>query len=111
MGMWDPRQISVNLVGDVAVVSLAGDLDFCVEQEVTDALISVIAVPGLVRLTVDVDAVSFFGSSGVRCLLLARESAIERGVQFNVAPSSNKSVRRILDLFGSTDAQLVGAST
>ena len=84
--------------GDRAVTGLAGELDLCVEQEFIDAVHAATSTPGLVRLTLDVAALTQFRSSGVRCLLLARESAIGLGVQFMVATTSKKSVRRTLDI-------------
>lgn len=51
-------------------------------------------------LLVDVAGVSFADSSGLRSLMLARQTALDRGVNFTLRAPTNGVVRKRLTLAG-----------
>jgi len=77
--------------GDMAVIYLEGDLDMRAEERVVTEIESVLAGPQR-DVMVDLSAVPFLDSSGIRALLRGREAAQRRGVVLTV-----RNPRRIVE--------------
>lgn len=79
-------------------VCVAGDVDMATEPQVTDAVRTVLAArPREVR--VDLAAVTFLDSSGIRTLLQAQNEAAEQRVVLRVV-NAHPRVVQVLDLTG-----------
>jgi anti-sigma B factor antagonist len=114
-----PRPGSVGLathwpVPDVAVLSVAGDLDMLTSPELAQALEEVLGREPR-TVVVDLSEVSFLGSAGLAVLVTAHERAEPRDMLRIVAPT--RATRRIftmtgldelLALYPSRDAALAG---
>ena len=82
-------------------VSLAGEFDLSAVVVVTEAV-----MPHLDRaVTVDLDAVTFFDSSGMQCLLQLSLDATARGGSLSLG-SMSRPVRRVLEIAGLADRSL-----
>jgi stage II sporulation protein AA (anti-sigma F factor antagonist) len=89
----DVQQESPNVV----VVSCAGELDLTNCDELREA-INWSFTPDLSMLRLDLTALSFFDSVGVKCLLECHQTCTTLGVDLEIAPSP--VVARVLDLVG-----------
>jgi anti-anti-sigma factor len=78
-------------VGGAAVIYLEGDLDMQAEERVVAEIEAALAGPQR-DVVVDLSAVPFLDSSGVRALLRGREAAQRRGVRLCV-----RNPRRIVE--------------
>ncbi|BCB77257.1 hypothetical protein GCM10022251_65410 [Phytohabitans flavus] len=77
--------------GDVVVIHLEGDLDMQTEERVV-AEIKAALTSAQRDVVVDLSAVPFLDSSGVRALLRGRDAAQKRGVRMSV-----RDPRRIVE--------------
>lgn len=78
-------------------VSLAGDCDLAVREELVATLLA--AVGRSATVTVDLAEVDFLDSSGVHGLVAAHRAAVERGGRLYVTNPSG-SVAAVLDVTG-----------
>lgn len=99
----EPLEITVNWAGSTVSIVLAGEFDCAVERAVANAIDAAAAVPGTTAMVIDMTAIRFIDSSGVRCLLLARHTAHGRDMTFELATASNGPVLRLLAICGLTD--------
>ena len=84
----------------VATVAVTGDVDTATAGELEQALLS--AAAGTSELHVDLGAVSFIDSSGLRALIVARQAALDAGTSFSVV-ATTPAVDRLLRLTGLDD--------
>jgi len=75
-------RVSVRASGRWMVVAASGTIDFTTGPTLSQELDSVIGQGERVRLAVDLSAVEFFDSSGLRCLVMAHEKVRRRAGQF-----------------------------
>jgi anti-anti-sigma factor len=91
--------VSSHRQGSVLTVVVTGEVDlstnFAVENAITDA----IAEDGVTEVEVDLSAVRFLDSSGIRLLLKGRRGADERGVAYRVT-SAQGIARQVLEMTG-----------
>jgi len=80
------------------VLALSGELDFKTATEGHKRLLE-LGLPRGGRLVVDLSAVTFMDSTGIRLLLQAREHARRNGATFAVV-SGPHEVMRVIDLVG-----------
>lgn len=85
--MTDPRRnrfaTAIEHFKGHVVISVRGDIDLSAEAKFAETLATAIGDrPG--RITVDLSAVEFMDSSGVRCLLLGKRSADAAAIAFAV---------------------------
>jgi len=85
--------ITVNVV-----VTLDGELDRAVEDEVTGRI--ALATHSADFIQVDARHVSFIDAAGVRALLLSRQYALDHGAMLTVQFSRPGPVERVLQLVG-----------
>jgi len=83
-----------------AVLRITGDLDIAVEDDAAAAVAAVLATePAPAHLVLDLSAVEFMDSSGLRALLRIHN---RHGDQVRLGPVS-AVVERLLELTGTTD--------
>jgi anti-anti-sigma factor len=95
--------ISVDRVAGVVVVTLTGEMDLAVEERIRGAVATAISSVGVGAMRVDANAIRFLDASGVRSLLLARQTAEDHGLSFTLGISSPGPGCRILALCGLTE--------
>ncbi len=79
----------VSFVDEHAIVTVAGELDLATGPELLREVQGALALP-LKAVTVDLGGLSFMDSSGIHALLVARSNAVERGMEFALAPVSRQ---------------------
>lgn len=88
----------VGEAGGVVVVHLRGEIDMAVEERVVAEIRA--ALDGLPReVVVDLSAVPFLDSSGIRALLRGREAAQRRGIGLSVR-DPQRIVLEVLQITG-----------
>ncbi|MFD3505029.1 STAS domain-containing protein [Streptomyces sp. NPDC058678] len=85
-------------VDDVRVVTLRGEIDHTVKNELTEALLSYGSVTRP-RTVVDLSGVSFMDSSGINVLIAAHQSMSDAQGWLRMA-GAQASVLRVLELVG-----------
>jgi anti-anti-sigma factor len=85
-------------VGEAGVIYLEGDLDMQAEERVVAEIEAALGGPQR-DLVVDLSAVPFLDSSGVRALLRGREAAQRKGVRLCVR-NPRRIVREVLQITG-----------
>lgn len=85
-------------VDDVRVVTLRGEIDHTVKNELTEALLSYGSVTRP-RTVVDLSGVSFMDSSGINVLIAAHQAMSDAQGWLRMAGAQN-SVLRALELVG-----------
>ena len=80
------------------VVQLSGDVDLASVNAVQDTLMRALSVTTAPRFAVDLAAVPFLDSSGIRVLIQARKFATERGIEFSVTNATEPVVRVVATL-------------
>ncbi|QMU73808.1 STAS domain-containing protein [Streptacidiphilus sp. P02-A3a] len=83
------------------VVRVEGDLDFETADVLRDRVRTLVLRPGE-RLTLDLDAVTFFDSSGLGALLATRGLALEADATIELLPPPDH-IARVLDAVGLSD--------
>jgi anti-sigma B factor antagonist len=81
------------------VVAVLGELDFVAAPELARTMRDLIEDQDQVDVVMDLGGVTFIDSFGVRTLLQARSTLIERGSRFAITEPSS-AVRRILEILG-----------
>ncbi|MER6160501.1 STAS domain-containing protein [Streptomyces sp. NPDC001868] len=90
--------IDHTVVDDVRVVTLRGEIDHTVKNELTDALLSYASVTRP-RTVVDLSGVTFMDSSGINVLISAHQSMSDAQGCLRIA-GAQASVLRVLQLVG-----------
>ena len=87
---------------EVAVVEVSGEVDMAVAGELEQAL-SPDRVDGRTAVVIDLTAVTFMDSSGIRALLVGHSALQKAGIRSAVAIREDSPVRRVIDLAEVTD--------
>jgi anti-sigma B factor antagonist len=98
MGAEEQLRIDIRREGERAVVALDGELDMASAPRLERALQSEQIGPDTM-LVLDLQALQFIDSTGLRAILSLREAAHGRGQQFAVTRGSPQ-VQRLLDITG-----------
>jgi len=93
-------EIEVRTAGDQATVSLDGELDLAAAPEVTKVLDEVAVRSTAVLL--DIEAVTFMDSAGLRSVLVCERICREAGAAFRLTPGSPR-IRRLFGVAGLLD--------
>jgi anti-sigma B factor antagonist len=93
---------TTRMTGDVCVVALTGEIDMLSADTVEKWLIDAGRTSSAAAVVVDLSAVEFLDSSGVRSLLRAKEALEADEVGLTVA-RPNAMVERILRILGLFD--------
>ena len=80
------------------VVRLSGDVDLAAVDAVQDTLMQALSLTNAEQFEVDLAAVPFLDSSGIRVLIQARKYATERGIGFSVSHATDPVVRVVATL-------------
>lgn len=96
-----PQQLGVEHVveGQVHTIALRGELDLASAPQLDEAL-GEIDGAGTVKL--DLSALAFIDSTGVRATLAAREHCTRRGLDFALVPGP-RQVQRLFEIVGLLD--------
>ncbi len=89
-----PLACNVAYVEDRAVLTLTGELDVSSAPTLRREVNAALALP-IVGLTLDLDALEFLDSSGLHCLLSARNEAADRGIGFELVRVPRHALRVI----------------
>lgn len=92
-------RIAKDDAGPVVRLRVTGELDLDTAGQLADVVRDAVAGPGFERLEIDLGAVSFLDSSGLRVLVTGRTNAHSHGGTFaavNVPPN----IRRTMDITG-----------
>ena len=92
--------MTVSHTADRFAITLVGELDLTVENEVAELVASVVAQDGITAPHIDATRVTFCGSSGLRTLILAREAALDHQLAFTLDTADPGPVQRLVTLFG-----------
>jgi len=93
-------EVVIRATAERAVVSLEGELDLAAAPEVNALMQGVAEESSAVLL--DIEAVTFMDSAGLRCVLLCERVCREAGVPFALTPGSPR-VRRLFAVAGLLD--------
>jgi anti-anti-sigma factor len=88
--------VSVDTDADAQKVILSGELDIATADQLTDALEGAQPVPGT-RVVIDLSAVSFMDSTGLRVLIAANRNAAA-GDYSLVIVTGDSPAKRVLEL-------------
>jgi len=94
-------EISSEVLDDATWVRLQGELDLASAPAVEERL-AAIEEQGPERVVIDLGALAFIDSSGLRVLLLADSRARERGFELVLAPGP-EPVQRVFEMTGALD--------
>lgn len=89
-------KISVDTNADSHVVALSGELDIATADQLTAALEGVTPAPGE-RLVINLTAVSFMDSTGLRVLIAANGAATDGGYELFIVTGESPA-KRVLEL-------------
>ena len=84
-----------------AIVTLSGDLDRSVEDDVTRRV--ALTAESADRIEIDARGVTFFDAAGVRAFLLSKQSAHDHGVSVAFRFTRPGPVDRVLELLDLTE--------
>jgi anti-sigma B factor antagonist len=96
--------IEVRVEGESTVLALEGELDIASSPDLTDA-VSKLAAEEVDRLVIDMTAVEFIDSTGIRALIETYQAWGKDQDRFQILPSPAPAVTRVLALTG-IEAQL-----
>ncbi len=85
--------------GPTTTISLAGDLDPATAPTLEAAIAAALADPSVSRIVLDLGAVKFLDSSGLRVFVTTREELAGRNGHL-VLRNASSNVRRLLDITG-----------
>jgi anti-anti-sigma factor len=91
--------VTVNQQGAAAVVTVQGDIDLDTSGDLAAALAGLDAPGGV---DVDLSAVTYMDSTGLRVLLSARDAAVETGATLRVSAASS-IVARLIEITGASE--------
>lgn len=101
----DPQlAFTVVATADTIRIGFAGELDVAVEHQVLDAVATAIAnnAEQARSIHVDVTAVTFIDSSGLRSLVRSCTHTTDHGLAFTLTTARHGLVPRVLDIAGLT---------
>jgi anti-anti-sigma factor len=98
MGAQDQLRIDVRPEADRLIVRLEGELDMA-NAPLLQSAIDDAGIDAKAMLVLDLQALQFMDSTGLRILLSLREHALEHGHEFAVTPGTQQ-VQRLLSLTG-----------
>ncbi|UJW33110.1 STAS domain-containing protein [Saccharothrix sp. AJ9571] len=88
--------VASRLLGDtVRLISVCGEVDVTTGPQLDSALALAWKPPSPCALLVDLGNITFFGSSGLRCLLNADHEARTHGATFGVCNPSRPALRAL----------------
>ena len=84
---------------DVACLHVSGDVDMASSAALSNAIRTALTAPGVKRVLVDLNKVTFLDSTGINTLVQAHERAGDQAVRLQVVNPSRTALR-VLDLTG-----------
>ena len=94
-----PLDVRLEEQGDTAVVRISGACDVSCHEQLRERLLEA-EVNGAQRIVVDLTALWFIDSIGLRVVLGAWNRARQAGHRFSVALAESGQVRRVFELTG-----------
>jgi anti-sigma B factor antagonist len=93
-------EIEIGTTGEQSTVTLAGELDIAAAPEVIKLMGGV--VEGSTAVLLDIEAVTFMDSAGLRCVLVCERLCRDAGIAFALTPGSPR-IRRLFAVAGLLD--------
>ena len=93
--------IAVRIAGDHAQLTVAGEIDMANADQVRNSARYYLDEPKITSVTVDLDALTFIDSRGLRALTLCRRYADELGKSF-VIEHQREHIARVVEACGLT---------
>jgi anti-anti-sigma factor len=91
---------TVTRIENTICVTVIGQLDLEAEDELTEIVSQALSTPEVVAVHLDLTAISFIDSSGLRVLIQASELAREHDLAFTIDLAATGPVTRLLALTG-----------
>ena len=95
-------KITSNLADGVAVLALEGELDLATADQLITAVSDVLTGSSPHTLVIDLKAISFCDSAGIRALVFAHKEARDAAAAMRITNESG-IVRRVLEITGVHD--------
>ena len=95
-------QTEVVILGDTLRLSFIGEIDTATSGPFSDTIVAVMLASPHPRMEIDLGAVTFLDSSGIRALLVCQEFAAGRGCDLRVV-NTHDMVRGVLRMAGVID--------
>ncbi len=92
--------VEITRDGTAVTATVTGEIDAATAGELETTLVS--ALPGSTSISVDMSAVGFMDSSGLRAMVVAMYAADEAGVSLRIV-ATNTTVDRLLSITGLTE--------
>ena len=97
----DAQLIStVTRVKNTICITVSGQLDLVVEDQLAERVLAALSTPDLVGLHLDLTSITFIDSSGLRGLIYSSQLALDNDLTFTVNVADGGPVARLLDLTG-----------
>lgn len=102
---WEAPPLTVSIAhhGDTIRVGFAGEVDASLEDQFCDAVTAAMAASAATDVVVDLSAVTFIDSCGLRGLLRCSTLCEERGATLRFAVGVASPVRRLFEVTGLSD--------
>ncbi|MHB8533120.1 MAG: STAS domain-containing protein [Solirubrobacteraceae bacterium] len=78
---------------------LSGELDLATAPEL-EAALTRLCESGVHEIEIDLGEIDFIDSTGLRAILLAKDSSAKAGIEFFLVPSRSERHRRLFELTG-----------
>jgi anti-anti-sigma factor len=95
-------EVETRMEDGVAVVALRGELDVAATPELEDALSAATETPGVHGIVIDLSALEFMDSSGLRSVAMADQRLRERGLRFALVRGGDP-VHRVFEITRMTE--------
>ena len=91
---------TVTRVENTICITVTGQLDLAVEDQLTRLVSAAASTPDLVALHFDLTPITFIDSSGLRGLIRSSQLALDKELDFTLNVADDGPVARLLDLTG-----------
>jgi anti-anti-sigma factor len=91
---------AVKQVENTICITITGQLDVVVEDELTEVVSAAASTPDVVAMHFDLTPITFIDSSGLRGLIRSSQLALDNELTFTVDVTDDGPVARLLDLTG-----------
>jgi anti-sigma B factor antagonist len=94
-----PFTIEQSEQGGRAQLVLTGELDLATAPKLEDALTR-LCEAGVREIEIDLGAIDFIDSTGLRAILVAKDTCAKAGIEFFLVPARAERHRRLFELTG-----------
>ncbi len=94
-----PFKIEQRVEHDRYRLAVSGELDIATAPDLARS-IATLCQAGAIRIVIDLQAVSFIDSTGLRAIMLAKDRCAEHRTEFFVVPSRHPGPKRLFEIVG-----------